>query len=214
MPGDGSARGKGGETFGLEHRLHGTLARSRAGEIAARDGVHDARPSHRHRAAASRVRADAEGWRDGDRRADGRGVRRESRREPGLAARPVQVGALPSAARTSRAHPEGDGSKTRLIGIPTFEDKVLQRAVTMVLEAIYEQDFSSCSYCMSYDEPSLASGSGVSRGDRSDGARGSGSCRCYGVILCHLQRSCIRSCRSAASPPLGEPDAGNLHVRI
>jgi group II intron reverse transcriptase/maturase len=46
-----------------------------------------------------------------------------------------------------RVHiPKGDGSKTRLIGIPTFEDKVLQRAVTMVLEAIYEQDFSSCSY--------------------------------------------------------------------
>ena len=32
------------------------------------------------------------------------------------------------------------------IGIPSFEDKVLQRAVTMVLEAIYEQDFLDCSY--------------------------------------------------------------------
>lgn len=39
-----------------------------------------------------------------------------------------------------RVHiPKGDGSKTRPIGIPTFEDKILQRAVTMVLEAIYEQ---------------------------------------------------------------------------
>jgi len=37
--------------------------------------------------------------------------------------------------------PKGDGSKTRPIGIPTFEDKVLQRAVTMILEAVYEQDF-------------------------------------------------------------------------
>ena len=36
--------------------------------------------------------------------------------------------------------------KRRPIGIPTFEDKVLQRAVTMVLEAIYEQDFLNCSY--------------------------------------------------------------------
>ena len=27
------------------------------------------------------------------------------------------------------------------MGVPTFEDKVLQRAVVMVLEAIYEQDF-------------------------------------------------------------------------
>ena len=46
-----------------------------------------------------------------------------------------------------RVHiPKGDGSKTRPIGIPTFEDKVLQRAVTMALEAIYEQDFLDCSY--------------------------------------------------------------------
>ena len=46
-----------------------------------------------------------------------------------------------------RVHiPKGDGRKTRPIGIPTFEDKVLQRAVTMVLESIYEQDFRDCSY--------------------------------------------------------------------
>src|SRR4051812_13158471 len=29
---------------------------------------------------------------------------------------------------------------------PTFEDKVLQRAVVMVLESVYEQDFLDCSY--------------------------------------------------------------------
>jgi len=46
-----------------------------------------------------------------------------------------------------RVHiPRGNGNKTRPIGIPTFEDKVLQRAVTMVLEAVYEQDFLDCSY--------------------------------------------------------------------
>jgi len=46
-----------------------------------------------------------------------------------------------------RAHiPKGNGSETRPIGIPTFEDKVLQRAVAMVLEAIYEEDFLDCSY--------------------------------------------------------------------
>lgn len=46
-----------------------------------------------------------------------------------------------------RVHiPKGDGSKTRPIGIPTFEDKVLQRAVAMVLGAIYEVDFLDCSY--------------------------------------------------------------------
>jgi len=40
----------------------------------------------------------------------------------------------------------GDGSQTRPIGIPTFEDKVLQRAVSMVLEAVYEQSFLNGSY--------------------------------------------------------------------
>ena len=42
--------------------------------------------------------------------------------------------------------PKGTGNKTRPIGIPTFEDKVLQRAVAMVLESVYEQDFLDCSY--------------------------------------------------------------------
>lgn len=41
--------------------------------------------------------------------------------------------------------PKGDGT-TRPLGIPTFEDKVLQRAVKMVLNAVYEQDFLNCSY--------------------------------------------------------------------
>jgi len=46
-----------------------------------------------------------------------------------------------------RVHiPKGTGSETRPIGIPTFEDKVLQRAVAMILEAIYEQDFLDCSF--------------------------------------------------------------------
>ncbi len=46
-----------------------------------------------------------------------------------------------------RVHiPKGTGSETRPIGIPTFEDKVLQRAVVMALEPIYEQDFYDCSY--------------------------------------------------------------------
>jgi RNA-directed DNA polymerase len=46
-----------------------------------------------------------------------------------------------------RVHiPKGDGRKTRPIGIPTFEDKVLQKAVLMALDAVYEQDFLDCSY--------------------------------------------------------------------
>lgn len=40
----------------------------------------------------------------------------------------------------------GSSTETRPIGIPTLEDKVLQRAVVMLLEPIYEQDFRDCSY--------------------------------------------------------------------
>jgi len=42
--------------------------------------------------------------------------------------------------------PKGTGTETRPLGIPTLEDKVLQRAVVMALEPIYEQDFRDCSY--------------------------------------------------------------------
>lgn len=42
--------------------------------------------------------------------------------------------------------PKGGGQSTRPIGIPTFEDKILQRAVVMLLEPIYEQDFLDGSY--------------------------------------------------------------------
>ena len=46
-----------------------------------------------------------------------------------------------------RVHiPKGTGGETRPIGVPTFEDKVLQRAVAMLLGAVYEQIFLDCSY--------------------------------------------------------------------
>ena len=42
--------------------------------------------------------------------------------------------------------PKGDSpTETRPMGIPTLEDKGLQRAVVRVREAIYEQDFRPCS---------------------------------------------------------------------
>lgn len=41
--------------------------------------------------------------------------------------------------------PKADGSK-RPLGIPTIEDKVAQRAIVMLLEPIFEQDFLDCSF--------------------------------------------------------------------
>jgi RNA-directed DNA polymerase len=41
--------------------------------------------------------------------------------------------------------PKANGEQ-RALGIPTFEDKVLQRAVAMVLEAVYEEEFLDYSY--------------------------------------------------------------------
>ncbi len=40
----------------------------------------------------------------------------------------------------------GSPGETRALGIPTFEDKILQRAVLMVLEPVYEADFLDASY--------------------------------------------------------------------
>ena len=52
-----------------------------------------------------------------------------------------------SAPPVRRVHiPKDDARKSRPIGIPTFEDKVLQRSVVMLLEAIYEPEFLDCSY--------------------------------------------------------------------
>jgi group II intron reverse transcriptase/maturase len=46
-----------------------------------------------------------------------------------------------------RVHiPKGTGNETRPLGIPTLEDKILQRAVLMLLEPIYERDFSESSF--------------------------------------------------------------------
>ena len=42
--------------------------------------------------------------------------------------------------------PKPDGKETRPIGMPTLENKVLERAVVMLLEPIYEQDFKYFSY--------------------------------------------------------------------
>jgi RNA-directed DNA polymerase len=46
-----------------------------------------------------------------------------------------------------RVHiPKAGSSETRPLGIPTFEDKILQRAVLMALEPVYETDFLDVSH--------------------------------------------------------------------
>jgi group II intron reverse transcriptase/maturase len=40
---------------------------------------------------------------------------------------------------------KSDGSK-RALGIPSFEEKVAQRAIALLLEPVYEQDFCNCSF--------------------------------------------------------------------
>jgi len=50
------------------------------------------------------------------------------------------------AAPVERVWIEKEDGSQRPIGKPAFEDKIVQRAVAMLLEAIYEQDFLDCSY--------------------------------------------------------------------
>ena len=45
-----------------------------------------------------------------------------------------------------RVHIPKEGGQTRPLGVPALEDKLVQGAVRLVLEAIYEQDFLPCSY--------------------------------------------------------------------
>jgi RNA-directed DNA polymerase len=50
------------------------------------------------------------------------------------------------AAPVERVWIEKDDGGQRPLGKPAFEDKIVQRAVVMLLEAIYEPDFRDCSY--------------------------------------------------------------------
>src|SRR5690606_680398 len=51
--------------------------------------------------------------------------------------------------------PKRDGKK-RPLGIPTVEDRVVQRALALLLEPIYEQIFLPCSYGFRPDRSAVA----------------------------------------------------------
>ena len=41
---------------------------------------------------------------------------------------------------------KAESNKKRPLGIPTYEDKLIQSALAKILNAIYEQDFLECSF--------------------------------------------------------------------
>ena len=65
-------------------------------------------------------------------------------RLPELMARIHRMGYHPSPVR--RVHIDKGGGKTRPLGIPTLEDKLVQEALRRVIAAIFEGDFLPCSY--------------------------------------------------------------------
>ena len=139
--------GKHGGCIETRGRVHETKTDSKTRSTKSGDGIHVSGLLHRHRLAPeafARTRKDGAVGVDGQDGEDyavnlmGNLQSLLDRAKSGTyQAPPVRRVHIPKA---------GSATETRPLGIPTFEDKVLQRAVVMVLEAIYEQDFKDCSY--------------------------------------------------------------------
>ena len=76
--------------------------------------------------------------------------------------------------RRIRIPKPGSPNETRPLGIPTFEDKILQRAVLMVLEPVYETDFSDVSHGFRPERGARGIGVFTAAGDEAGGRLDSG----------------------------------------
>jgi hypothetical protein len=74
------------------------------------------------------------------------GVRREPDRQHPESCRATEAEELPGPSWSDGTGYQSRMGRMRPLGIPVVEDKLLQLAVTRILEAIYEQDFLRCSY--------------------------------------------------------------------
>ncbi len=145
-PSWGTVGGKHGGDIEPRNRVNATTTDSGTGEASSADGIHFLDAPHRPSLVGGGVPAHASGWGRGRGRTNGADYEVDLRGNLQWLLDRAKSGTY-RAPPVRRVHiPKGTGRETRPIGIPTFEDKVLQRAVVMVLESIYEQDFHDCSY--------------------------------------------------------------------
>ena len=135
------------DTWRFDERIDETTTDSRDGETIAANGIHFAGLSDGHRLAENGLPSNAQGRSAGRGRTDLDRVREESGVQSPVAHGSGEVRDVPRPpVRRVHIPKAGSATETRPIGIPTLEDKVLQRAVVMLLEPIYEQDFDAGSY--------------------------------------------------------------------